>query len=95
MVNITTTGGQTFSARVDQPLRGPQNLALPDRLESKFKDCAALALRPDTVPRLYERLRNLELLSNVRELTDFMAGAVIGAGANRAVASVNKAARTK
>ncbi|HTD89277.1 MAG TPA: MmgE/PrpD family protein [Burkholderiales bacterium] len=86
MVNIITTDGQKYTARVDQPLRGPQNLAPPDRLESKFRDCAGLALRPDTVPRLYEQLRNLEALSNVRDLTDFMAGAVINAGAKRAAA---------
>jgi 2-methylcitrate dehydratase PrpD len=86
VVNITTTDGQTFSARVDQPLRGPQNLAPPDRLESKFMDCAAIALRPDAVPRLYEQLRDFESLSNVRLLTEFMANAVIENGAKRAAA---------
>jgi 2-methylcitrate dehydratase PrpD len=79
VVNIFTTDGQMFSARVDQPLRGPQNLAPPDRLESKFKDCAALALLPDAVPRLYQQLQNLESLSNINQLTSFMAASVIGA----------------
>ena len=77
-MNIITTDGQRYSARVDQPLRGPQNLAPPDRLESKFRDCAAAALRPDAVPRLYEQLQNFESLSNVCELTAFMAASVIG-----------------
>ncbi len=86
VVNITTTDGQQLSARVDQPLRGPQNLAPPDRLESKFKDCATLALRPDTVPRLFEQLCNFESISNARELTDFMEKSVIDANASRAAA---------
>jgi 2-methylcitrate dehydratase PrpD len=86
VVNITTTDGQTFSARVDQPLRGPQNLAPPDRLESKFRDCAALALRGDAVPRLYEQLQRLEQLPDTRTLTDFMAASVIDTGARRAAA---------
>ena len=77
VVNITTTDGQHFSARVDQPLRGPCNLAPPDRLESKFRDCAALALRSDAISPLYERLHAFETLSDVRELTTFMALNVI------------------
>jgi 2-methylcitrate dehydratase PrpD len=86
VVNITTTDGQTFSARVDQPLRGPQNLAPPDRLESKFLDCAARALRPEAVPRLYQQLQQFELLPNVCDLTGFMAASVISATAKRAAA---------
>ena len=86
VVNITTTEGQIFSARVDQPLRGPQNLAPPDRLESKFKDCAALALRPETVPQLYQQLEQFERLPNVCDLTGFMAASVTGAAAKRAAA---------
>ncbi|MBM3342775.1 MAG: MmgE/PrpD family protein [Betaproteobacteria bacterium] len=88
VVNVTTTEGKTYSARVDQPLRGPRNLAPPDRLESKFKDCASRALRPDALPRLYEMLTALETLANVGALTDFMAAAanVAGGGARRAAA---------
>ena len=86
VVNITTTDGQQFSARVDRPLRGPTNLAPPDRLESKFRDCAALALRPDAVLRLYEQLWAFESLANIRELTDFMAMSVIHTSASRATA---------
>jgi len=86
VVNVTTIDGQIYSARVDQPLRGPCNLAPPDRLESKFRDCAALALRPDAVPRLYEQLRNFESIADVRELTAFMETSVIDANASRAAA---------
>jgi 2-methylcitrate dehydratase PrpD len=78
VVNIVTTDGLTYSARVDQPLRGPQNLAPPDRLESKFRDCAALALRPDAVTHLYKQLQNFEQLPNVGDLTAFMAASVRG-----------------
>lgn len=86
VVNVTTVDGQTYSARVEQPLRGPQNLAPPDKLESKFRDCALRALRPDAVPRLWEQLQTLEGLANVRECTDLMASAATQAGAARAAA---------
>jgi 2-methylcitrate dehydratase PrpD len=86
VVNIFTTDGQQYTARVDRPLRGPTNLAPPDRLESKFRDCAALALRPDAVLRLYEQLQSFELVANLRELTDFMAAAAINTGTHRAAA---------
>ncbi|MEQ1776705.1 MAG: MmgE/PrpD family protein [Burkholderiales bacterium] len=86
IVNITTVDGQQFSARVDQPLRGPKNLVPPDRLESKFKDCAALALRADAVPRLYEQLRAFESLATICELTGFMASSALQTSASRAAA---------
>ncbi|HET7160016.1 MAG TPA: MmgE/PrpD family protein [Burkholderiales bacterium] len=72
-VVVTTTAGERFSARVDQPLRGPTNLAPPDKLEQKFKDCAAKALMPTAIARVYDALQTFETLSDVRELTDVMA----------------------
>ena len=84
VVNVTTTDGQEYSARVDAPLRGPKNLAPPDRLESKFRDCAAQVLRPDAVSQLYDRLFALESVANICELTDFMGKSVLDAGARRA-----------
>lgn len=83
IVNISTLDGRQYSARVDQPLRGPQNLAPPDRLESKFKDCAARALRADTLSELLSLLRNFESITNLRELTDFMAKSVMMQSAGR------------
>jgi len=75
---VTTVDGKTVRTRVDQPLRGPNNLVPPDRLESKFRDCAIRALAPSAVGRLYELLRGLESLANVRQLTDFMAASATG-----------------
>lgn len=86
IVNITTLDGQRYSARVDQPLRGPQNLAPPDRLESKFSDCSTRALRRETVPQLLGLLRNFETIPNLRELTSFMAESVIATDARRVAA---------
>ncbi len=68
-VIVTTTGGKRLSARVDQPLRGPANLTPPDRLESKFKDCAARALAPEAIGGVYKMLQNFETLSDVRHGT--------------------------
>jgi hypothetical protein len=71
IVNVTTTDGQHTRRASINPARSAQPRAARP-LEAKFKDCAAIALRPDTVPRLFEQLRNFESISNVRELTDFM-----------------------
>jgi hypothetical protein len=65
-----------MSARVDQPLRGPTNSAPPDRLEQKFKDCAAKALTAGSTSRVYEVLQKFETLGDVRELTTLMAQSV-------------------
>jgi 2-methylcitrate dehydratase PrpD len=75
-VVVTTTDGQRYSARVDQPLRGPTNSAPPDRLEQKFRDCAAKALEPAAIGRVYETLQRIETLADVREVTKLMAESV-------------------
>jgi 2-methylcitrate dehydratase PrpD len=72
-VVVTTTDGRRFSARVDQPLRGPTNSAPPDRLEQKFRDCAAKALHAGSISRVYEVLEKFETLGDVRGLTTIMA----------------------
>ena len=85
-VVVTTTDGQRYSARVDQPLRGPQNAAPPDRLKQKFNDCAARALASAATAPVYETLERFETLSNVRELTDMMADSVAAGNRQRAAA---------
>jgi hypothetical protein len=85
-VTVTTTDGQRYSARVDQPLRGPQNAAPPDRLKQKFHDCAARALAPTATEAVYEILERFETLTNVHELTDLMADSVTAGGRERAAA---------
>ncbi len=75
-MTVTTTDGQRYSARVEQPLRGPQNLAPPDRLESKFRDCAAKSLEPGAVGRIYDMLQSYETLGDVRQAAKLMAASV-------------------
>jgi hypothetical protein len=75
-VIVTTKDGKRYSARVDQPLRGPQNSAPPDRLESKFRDCAARALVPGSIGKLYDILQSVEKVDDVRNLTDLLAESV-------------------
>jgi 2-methylcitrate dehydratase PrpD len=75
-MHVTTTDGKRFTARVEQPLRGPRNLAPPDRLEAKFRDCAARALRPETIAPLYATIGALERCADVRELTRSMAASI-------------------
>lgn len=85
-VIVTTTGGKRYSARVDQPLRGPRNPAPPDRLEPKFKDCAARALKPNAIGRVYDLLQSFETLTDVRQLTNVMAESVKTRSVARAAA---------
>ncbi|MBI3041891.1 MAG: MmgE/PrpD family protein [Betaproteobacteria bacterium] len=83
---VTTADGKTYSAQVDQPLRGPQNLAPPDRLEAKFRDCASRALRADAISRVYDALGSFESLADVRELAHVMASSVKSSKDRRAAA---------
>jgi 2-methylcitrate dehydratase PrpD len=76
VVNVTTTDGQQYSARVDQPLRGPKNPTPPDQSEPKFRDCAARVLRANAIPPVLETLRCFESLGDVREFTEQLARAV-------------------
>jgi 2-methylcitrate dehydratase PrpD len=75
-MHVTTLDGQRFTARVEQPLRGPCNLAPPDRLEAKFRDCAARSLRPETIAPLYAALWELDACRDVRTLTQSMADSI-------------------
>lgn len=86
IVTVTTTDGAKYTARVDQPLRGPQNLAPPDQSEPKFRDCAARVLRPDAISPLLDTLRKFESLADVRELTDGLSRAVREVAQPRAAA---------
>lgn len=85
-VIVTTTIGERYSARVDQPLRGPQNLVPPDRLEPKFRDCAARALTPGAIGRVYDLLHEIETLADVRQVTQVMAESVKTRAISRAAA---------
>ena len=85
-VVVTTTDGQRFSARVDQPLRGPKNPAPPDRLKQKFFDCAAQTVKADSIGRIYDLLQNFDTIADARELTNVMAGAAKSGSAERAAA---------
>jgi len=71
-IKVTLIDGRSFSARVDQPLRGPKNLVPPDRLEAKFHDCATRSLNPDKIPQIYEALQQIETCPDVRTLTTLL-----------------------
>jgi 2-methylcitrate dehydratase PrpD len=75
-LTVVTSDGERFSAHVEQPLRGPQNLAPPDRLQAKFFDCAARALRPDAIGPVYAAIGATETFADVRQLTQLLADAV-------------------
>ncbi|OGA51175.1 MAG: hypothetical protein A3G24_01325 [Betaproteobacteria bacterium RIFCSPLOWO2_12_FULL_62_13] len=83
-VIVTTKDGRKLSARVDQPLRGPKNAAPPDRLESKFRDCAAKAIVPGAIQKLYDALQSVENAKDIREVTNLLAESVKSPQAGKA-----------
>jgi 2-methylcitrate dehydratase PrpD len=75
-VVVTMTDGQRYSARVDQPLRGPCNSVPPDRLDQKFRDCAEKAVDSSAISDIYQALQNIEKHKDLREVTSLMAGSI-------------------
>jgi hypothetical protein len=75
-LTITTRAGSRYSAHVDQPLRGPRNLVPPDRLEAKFRDCAARALRAGSIEEVLRALQRTDTYADVRAITGLLAAAV-------------------
>jgi 2-methylcitrate dehydratase PrpD len=75
-VIVTTKDGRKLSEWVDQPLRGPKNSAPPDRLESKFRDCAAKALVPGSIQKLYDVLQSVDTVKDIREVTKLLSDSV-------------------
>ena len=72
-VRITRKDGSTLTRKVYRPLgRGPENPLPTELLEAKFANCAERAMSGNQVPELLARLRTLETLATVRELTDLM-----------------------
>jgi 2-methylcitrate dehydratase PrpD len=79
-VQVRTTSGETFTAKVDQPLgRTSANPLPPELLKEKFENCSLRALRPEQVTQLYAATQRFEELADVRELS-----AIIVAPAQRA-----------
>lgn len=85
-LHIVTHDGERLSAHVDQPLRGPKNLTPPDRLQAKFRDCAARALRPETIASVHEALARTETFADIRALTRLLADGAGATGRSRSAA---------
>ncbi len=85
-VRVTTADGRVLEAEVALPLRGPTNLAPPDRLTAKFNDCAARVLRPEGIERVLGLMNRFETLDDTRQLTDAMSEAVKGSADQRVAA---------
>ncbi|MBI2457286.1 MAG: MmgE/PrpD family protein [candidate division NC10 bacterium] len=70
IIEITLTGGRTISGRADFGKGSPANPMSYEEVADKFRGCAAFSRWPsDKAERVVETVRQLEDLSNVRELT--------------------------
>ena len=72
---ISAVNSLTLSPALAAVLLRPHD-APPDRLEQKFRDCAAKALHAGAISRVYEILEKFETLGDVRELTTVMAESI-------------------
>jgi 2-methylcitrate dehydratase PrpD len=73
-VTVTTTGGQVYSAKVDQPHgRTSDNPLSAEMLKIKFENCAARVLPAHSVAEVYRQIQDFENLRNVCALTDTLA----------------------
>lgn len=72
-IRIRTTGGETLTAKVDQPLgRTSENPLPPERLKEKFENCSLRALQREQVAGLYAATQHFEELADTRDLTSII-----------------------
>ena len=74
-VTIKTKTGETFSARIEYPKGDPENPLAWDELINKFKGLAAPVYEADKIDKIVECVRNVEKLSDVKELEAILANA--------------------
>jgi 2-methylcitrate dehydratase PrpD len=67
-VTIRTTGGRSYSARVDIPRGDPTLPLTDDELLSKYRDCARSQLRADEMERSVDLVLGLERVADVGTL---------------------------
>ena len=74
-LRVTTHDGHSHSAFVDRPLGRDRDHPLPQgALETKFRDCAGMALDGDSVDELHRQLSALESVSNLQQLSPLLGG---------------------
>ena len=73
-VAITTTNGQRLVSRIDDyERRAPDARRMTrDELWEKFSDCAGRALPRSRIATAFERLRQIDSLPHVAELTSLL-----------------------
>ena len=68
-IEVDLTDGRTLVQDADERYRGgPEKPFTRDELYGKFTDCASVALEPDAIAALLDRLESLEQVPDVREV---------------------------
>jgi 2-methylcitrate dehydratase PrpD len=76
-VRVTTTSGDVLVARVDQALGRTVDAPLPEeRLRDKFEACALRVLSAEASREVYEAIRTLEKITDVRQVTALLEAGV-------------------
>jgi len=80
-VRVTTTTGDTFEHFVDRPLGRDRAHPLPSgALQTKFRDCARLALHDDCVEILVKTLHDLDRISEMADVVEVIRGSARTSG---------------
>ena len=73
-VRVTTTAGNVFEAKIESALGATYKHPLPiEALAGKFRDCASRLLPTPAVEALYDGLRGLDAVPDIRTLTTLVA----------------------
>lgn len=72
-VVVTSVDGRSYSASVESALGRTSRTPLPpDKLTTKFENCATRVLSREQVTLLHESIQKLEQVQSIRQLTDLM-----------------------
>jgi 2-methylcitrate dehydratase PrpD len=87
IVDLETIGGETFSARCEEPLGAPKNKLSRVQIEAKFRTYAAERLSPPQIENVIGAVARLEQTASSRQLMDMLRATPQSVGTHAAVAA--------
>ena len=71
-VKVKLRNGKVYSRKVEKHKGTPDNPCTSEELENKFRRCALLKLRENSVEQLFALISNIEKLGNMNRLMELM-----------------------
>jgi 2-methylcitrate dehydratase PrpD len=72
LVDVKTIGGESFSARCEEPLGAPENRLSRAQIEAKFRTYAPARLSQSHIEDVIDAVVRLEHVASVRPLMDML-----------------------